>query len=180
MAPTNGRELHAPSPPLAAHKLLMIQTYHYSACEGCCHDQFVAPEYMENFRVYRSQEPGCNKSGINDTDIPLFRTWGPLSWSMWGSLRLAPSSCYKLSFIQPPPAKTPCNLCLLQDNPPSALLELSNPTHPPPGINFLTPPQLWTVEQMLSENTGTSNTAMRNFTILYRSQWHLTRHRQQL
>ena len=25
-----------------------------------------------------------------DTDIPLFRVRGPLSWSMWGSLRLAP------------------------------------------------------------------------------------------
>ena len=48
--------------------------------------------------VHGFREPGCDKRGVNDTYIeihryiPLFRAWGTLSWSIWGSLRLAPNT----------------------------------------------------------------------------------------
>ena len=54
-----------------------------------------------------------------DTDIdryiPLFRARGPLSWSMWGSLRLAPIMhvCLVFYFSSPPLSLAYTSLCIM-------------------------------------------------------------------
>ena len=68
-----------------------------SSHPGCsvecrCKSRTWACQYTKIHRafqgVYRSQESGCDKHGVNDTHIPLFCVWGPLSWSTWGSPQL--------------------------------------------------------------------------------------------
>ena len=73
---------------------------------------------------HESQESGLDKCGINDTYIhvdgyiALFPTRGSLSWSMWGSLKLAPIIVnYNYKFwVQSVKMLTSMNMITVQDS----------------------------------------------------------------